>query len=469
MSDNSPEMKLRSLTHFAREARRAAAVSRISEFRRGAESCTEDHSSAPLLACHCYSGKRGEQAQSSGTRIKIAHIITRLILGGAQENTLLTVEELQKNGNYEVTLLTGPPLGPEGSLMEEAKKRKIKIIPIKSFRRNIHPWLDLKSFFEVYSHLRKGRYHIVHTHSSKAGISGRWAAWFAGTPVIIHTIHGLPFFPHQNKLMNFMAVNLERITALITHKIITVCDNMAKKALKAKVASADKFFTIYSGMELDEFLNVKENKTLKESLGIKEGELVIGKIARLFEFKGHRFLLKSAKEIISNFPNTKFLFVGNGNLKVRLQKQAAELGIEKNIIFAGLVPREKIPAYLSIMDIVAHVSLREGLARAIPQALAAGKPVVAFNIDGADEVIRDRQNGILLAPPGIPEKEWKNYDCAQLTDSLAKLLREENLRRQMGEEGKKVVDPIFRAEHMVSEIDNLYRQILEEKKITPLN
>ncbi|MDD5455149.1 MAG: glycosyltransferase family 4 protein [Candidatus Ratteibacteria bacterium] len=400
-------------------------------------------------------------------KIKVAHIITRLILGGAQENTLLTVDGLQKTDNYEVSLFTGPPLGPEGSLIEEAKKRGINLILVDASRRNIHPWLDFKSFFEFYYLLRNGGYHIVHTHSSKAGILGRLAAKCAGVPIIIHTIHGLPFFPYQNKFMNFAAVNLERITALITDKIITVCDNMAKKAHAAKVAPLDKFITIYSGMELDGFLNVKENKKLKESLGIKDNELVIGKIARLFELKGHRFLLKSAKETIDKFPNVKFLFVGNGNLREQLEKQASNLGIKDKIIFTGLVPREKIPDYISIMDIVVHVSLREGLARAIPQAFACGKPVVAFNIDGADEIIKDRQNGFLLPAPDVSEEKWEIYDCRQLTYYLLELLRDENLRKEMGEKGKKVVDPFFRAEYMVGQIDNLYRQLLRKKKVIP--
>ena len=430
------------------------------------------------------------QSNGGRFRVKVVHIITRLILGGAQENTILTTENLPKIGNYEVTLFTGPPLGPEGSLIEEAKKRKINIVMIEPLRRNIHPWLDLKSFFKLYFLIKKGGYHIVHTHSTKAGILGRIAARCAGVPIIIHTIHGLPFFPYQNKFMNFLAVNLERLTALCTDKIITVCNNMAKKAYKARVAPESKFLTIYSGMELDEFLNIKENKELKQTLGIKNGELVIGKIARLFELKGHRFLLKSAQEVISKFPNVhpvrnrspkgdrtempkalpisngvKFLFIGDGILKDELKKQTIELGIEDKIIFAGLVPREKIPNYISIMDILVHVSLREGLARAIPQALACGKPVVAFNIDGADEVIRNGENGFLIPAPNIPEEQWKNYDCAQLTSSILKLLRDSNLRNKMAEKDKKIVDPIFRAEHMAGEIDNLYGQLLRKKKI----
>jgi glycosyltransferase involved in cell wall biosynthesis len=402
-------------------------------------------------------------------KVKVVHIITRLILGGAQENTLLTVEGLKKAGNYDVSLFTGPSLGPEGSLIEEAKRRGIEPVIIEPLRRNIHPWLDFKSFFKLYFLLRKGSYHIVHTHSTKAGILARIAAWNAGVPIIIHTIHGLPFFPYQHKFMNFLAVNLERLAAPCTEKIITVCNTMTKKAHRAKVAPFKKFLTIYSGMELDEFLKVKTNENLKKSLGIKDGDLVVGKIARLFELKGHRFLLKGAKEVISKFPNVKFLFVGDGMLKDELKKQVYELGIEDKVIFTGLVSREKIPEYISTMDIVVHVSLREGLARIIPQAFACGKPVVSFSVDGADEIIEDGRNGFLIPPPDISEEDWRNYDSSKLSSCILKLLQDENLRITMGKEGKKVVDPIFRAEYMVEKIDTLYKKILKEKKIISLD
>lgn len=399
------------------------------------------------------------------SKVKIAHIITRLILGGAQENTLLTVEGLKKRTYYDVTLLTGPSLGPEGSLLKEAKRRDIKPVIIPPLRRNIHPWLDLKSFIILYKLIKQGNYDIVHTHSTKAGILARIAAKIANVPIIIHTIHGLPFFQHQHKFMNFGAVNLERLTAPFTDKIITVCDNMAKKANRAKVAPMKKFLTIYSGMELDEFLKAKEDKNLKKKLGIKEDEVVIGKIARLFELKGHRFLLKSAKEVIEQYSEVKFLFVGDGNLSDKLEKQAIDLGIQDKIIFTGLVPREKIPDYISIMDIVVHTSLREGLARAIPQALACSKPVVAFNIDGADEVIENGKTGFLITPPSIPEENWKHFNSKQLTFCIIKLLKDKNLRDEMGEEGKKKVDPIFRDEYMVESIDSLYKKLLKVKRI----
>ncbi len=187
-------------------------------------------------------------------QIKILHIITRLILGGAQENTLLTVEGLGKRKGYELTLATGPSLGPEGSLVGEAERKGIKLIRVPGMRREINPWRDFLTFVELYRLIKRGNYDIVHTHSSKAGILGRLAARLAGTKVIVHTIHGLPFHEYQSRGVNYFYILWERFAALFTDKIITVAEAMTSKALEAKLAPEEKFITIYSGMELDKFL-----------------------------------------------------------------------------------------------------------------------------------------------------------------------------------------------------------------------
>jgi len=387
--------------------------------------------------------------------IKVAHIITRFILGGAQENTLHTVKGLKDKPEYEVCLISGPPRGPEGSLIEEAEEKGIKPIIMDSLRRDLYPWLDLKSLFVLYNLIKKGKYSIVHTHSSKAGILGRIAAWLARSPIIIHTIHGLPFHEYQGRILNFIYVNLERLVAPITDKIITVCDRMAEKAYKARVASRDKFITVYSGMELDDFIRARKNESLRRKLGIKDDELVIGKIARLFPLKGHPFLLEAAAKIVKEYPKVKFLLVGEGILRESLEKRAVALGVRDKIVFAGLVPREQIPEYISLMDIVVHTSLREGLARVIPQAFAEKKPVVSFQVDGADEFVRNKQTGFLVQP----------YDIDGLTEAIISLLKDRNLRERMGAEGKELVDPKFRVEEMVSGIDSLYKKLLQQKGI----
>ena len=387
-------------------------------------------------------------------KIKVLHLITRLILGGAQENTIYTVKGLKELG-YEVTLYSGPPLGPEGSLVDKAKSLSISPIIISSLRRNLHPVLDHASFVTLLSLFKKNRYHIVHTHSSKAGIIGRWAAYFSKIPVIVHTIHGLPFFPYQHPFLNFLYVNSERITAPITDKIITVCDAMKFKALEAKVGKPSQYVTVYSGMELDPFLKSSPSQNMRKQLGIKEEEIVIGKIARLFPLKGHEFIVNIAPEIIKKFPKVKFLLVGDGILKEELKERVKKLKVEDRFIFTGLIPPEKIPEYLSLMDIVVHTSLREGLARVIPQALATGKPVVTWNLDGSSEVVRNGETGFL-----VPSKEED-----KLKNAILHLLENPELREKMGKRGKKLVDPLFRSEEMARRIHEVYQELLKKKGV----
>lgn len=386
-------------------------------------------------------------------QIKVLHIITRLILGGAQENTVLTVEGQGKKG-YEVTLVTGPPLGPEGSLVGKAEKKGLHLIMVPGLRREINPWRDLLTFIKLYRLIKKGNYDIVHTHSSKAGILGRLAARLAGTKVIVHTIHGLPFHEYQSRGINCFYILCERLASLFTDKIITVAEVMTRKALAAKLAPKERFITIYSGMELDKFLEPEvEAADKKKQIGIKPDVPVVGKIARLFPLKGHKYLLEAAAEVAGVYPQVRFLLVGDGILRERLEKQAEELGIREKVIFAGLVPPEEIPQLLSVMDIVVHTSLREGLARVLPQALAGGKPVISFDIDGAAEVVREGETGYL-----VPAKNSK-----RLAEVIIDLLGDKKKAKKMGEAGKRLVDPAFRVEVMVDRIAEVYEKLILSK------
>jgi len=383
--------------------------------------------------------------------VKVLHIITRLILGGAQENTLLTVEGLGKRRGYEATLITGLPLGPEGSLVEEAESKGIHPMVIPGMRREVNPGRDILTFIKLYRLIKEGDYDIVHTHSSKAGILGRLAAYLAGTKVIIHTIHGLPFHEYQSQWVNYFYILCERLAALVTDKIITVAEAMTGKALAAKIAPEEKFITIYSGMELDKFLEPGVTSNKRKEMGIEPDVPVVGKLARLFPLKGHKYLLAAAAEVARVYPQVKFLLVGDGILRKSLEKQAEELGIKEKIIFGGLVPREEIPGLLAIMDIVVHTSLREGLARVLPQALAGGKPVISFNIDGASEVVKEGETGHL-----VPAE-----DSRGLAEAIIDLLRDKEKAKRMGEAGKRLVDPAFRAEVMVDRIAELYEELLK--------
>jgi glycosyltransferase involved in cell wall biosynthesis len=382
--------------------------------------------------------------------IRVLHIITRLIVGGAQENTLLSVEGLDRLPEYEVTLVSGVDNGPEGDLLGRAR-RTTRLVIVPELGRSINPLSDVVAFYKLYRVIRTGRYHIVHTHSSKAGVLGRLAAKLAGTPIVVHTLHSLVFHDYQPWLVNRLWWAVKMLCAPLTDHFISVSSVISQKAIAAGIGRPEKFTTIYSGMELDWFLDSKvDPAAVRREFGIPEGAPVVGKIARLFSLKGHDQLLDAAPEIVRRHPNVRFLLIGDGLLYEHLRSRAREAGILDNLVFAGLIPRERIPEMIAGMDVVVHTSLREGLARVLPQALAMGKPCVSFDLDGAPEVVIPGETGFLVKPG----------DVRELADAISELLANPQLRTRMGEAGRHRVDPAFRAETMVEQIASVYQSLL---------
>ncbi|HXA19063.1 MAG TPA: glycosyltransferase family 4 protein [Thermoanaerobaculia bacterium] len=386
-----------------------------------------------------------------GRPLRVLHVITRLILGGAQENTLLTCEGLDRMAEYDVTLATGVDRGPEGNMFDRAEK-SIKLVVIPELGRNINPVADFVALVKLYRHIRRNRYHIVHTHSSKAGVLGRIAAKLAGTPIVIHTLHGLVFHEYQPWIVNRTWRLVKKICAPMTDHFLSVSSIIIDKAVAAGIDRREKFTTVYSGMELDWFLNSKaDGAAVRRELGIPKDAPVVGKIARLFPLKGHNELMDAAPEIVRRQPDVRFLLIGDGILYDHLRERAARAGILENFVFAGLMKRERIPEMIAAMDVVVHTSLREGLARVLPQALAMGKPCVSFDIDGAPEVVIDGETGYLV----------RAHDYETLADRISSLLADPGLRARMGENGRRHVDPRWRAETMVAETARIYAMLTE--------
>jgi glycosyltransferase involved in cell wall biosynthesis len=388
---------------------------------------------------------------ASAKPIRVLHIITRMIVGGAQENTLLSVEGLDRLPNYDVTLVSGLDKGPEGDLLVRARNTT-RLVVIPELCRNVNPVSDILALWKLYRLITRGRYHIVHTHSSKAGVLGRLAAKLAGTPLIVHTLHSLVFHDYQPWLVNRFWWLLKKLCAPLTDHFISVSSVIAQKAIAAGVDQPRKFSTIYSGMELDWFLQAPGcSQAIRQQLGIPTDAPVVGKIARLFPLKGHDQLLDAAPEIVRRCPKVRFLLIGDGILHDHLQERARKMGILEHFVFAGLVARERIPEMIAAMDVVVHTSLREGLARVLPQALAMGKPCVSFDIDGAPEVVVPGETGYLVQP----------HDATGLAEGIGRLLADQQLRSRMGEAGRRRVDPAFRAETMVNQIADVYGRLLE--------
>lgn len=382
--------------------------------------------------------------------MRIVHVITRLIIGGAQENTLLTVDGLHHRYHDDVTLITGPAEGPEGDLFARAEARGLNVLLMPELVRPIRPVVDWRAYRRLRAEFRRLQPDVVHTHSSKAGILGRAAAWDERVPAIVHTIHGLPFGPSETFWKNRLYVALERWAAHRCHKLVSVCDAMTEQALAAGVGRAEQYQTVYSGMDVEAFLNPpRSREDVRRELGLADHEVAFATVARLFERKGHDDILAAAPEVLRNNPNVRFVWIGSGIWRERLEAKAEQLGVREAIHFTGLVPPERIPELLNAVDVVVHPSLREGLARVLPQALIVGRPIISYDVDGAREVCLP-ETGILLPP----------QDIKGLQKAILRLAEDADLRRTLGREGRRRFADQFRHETMTAQLRSLYLSLL---------
>ena len=384
--------------------------------------------------------------------MKIVHIITRLIIGGAQENTLITCKGLAERC-HDVTLITGPALGPEGQLFEQTKNQKYKTIVIDSLRRQINPAYDIPAYKEIKKILSQLQPDIVHTHSAKAGILGRFAAYnLSPRPKIVHSVHGLSFHEYQNHLLNKFYIAVEKAVAKKTDAFICVADAMTQKSLAVGIGRADQYTTAYSAIEEEQFSNpitAQSRNDFRKKYDVPNDAIVLVTIARLFHLKGHNYIIESANELAKRFENCIWLFVGDGILRYRLQKQIADMGLADKFRFTGLLPVERMPLVIQSSDILVHCSLREGLARVLPQAFLCSKPAISFDIDGASEVVNPG-TGRLVEPENVE----------QLTDACAELIANENLRIKLGSNGREFVKEKFSPKTMVDTIEKIYNNRL---------
>jgi glycosyltransferase involved in cell wall biosynthesis len=381
--------------------------------------------------------------------MRVTHVITRLVIGGAQENTVASVLGLRRRPEFQVSLISGPTTGPEGSLEPLLSGEPDLLTVVPSLVRAVHPIYDYAALERLTRIFRSTQPGIVHTHSGKAGVLGRLAASRAGVPIIIHTIHGPSFGEFQGPVPNLLFKSAERLAARVTTHFIAVAQAMTRQYLAAGIGRPEQYTRILSGFPLAPFLQAQNDPELRRRLKIDVNTIVIGQISRLFKLKGHDDLLAIAPSLLHRFPNVKFLLVGDGPWRSRLENRVQSLGLQKQFIFTGLVSPEEIPRYLGVMDILAHLSRREGLPRALPQALAAARPVIAYDCDGANEVCLDGETGFLVSPG----------DLNTLAQRMGRLVEDEALRKQMGARGREIVSQSFSVETMVENLCTLYGQL----------
>ncbi len=385
--------------------------------------------------------------------MKICHVITRMIVGGAQENTLLSCRGALEAG-HDVTLVTGPSPGPEGELLKRVSCPGLKIVECPWLGREIAPLSDLKAFLHLKKLFRTERYDVVHTHSSKAGIVGRFAARAAGVPLVVHTIHGLAFHRYEKFWKNLLYIACERAAAPCGKRIYAVAQAMIDQSLAAGVGSPDQYKVVYSGMELDRFLHAKPDPELRKKQGIPENAVVLATLARLFPLKGYEQFLPVAVKLAKELPQIHCLIIGNGTMMEEIREFIRKEGVESRFSFAGLVAPGEVGNYLALASVLVHFSLREGLPRAAVQALASGKPVIAYALDGTPEVVIPGKTGYLLKPG----------DRAGAEAAIRELVANPALAAELGANGRKLVESRFGWKTMSDTLLKDYAECLAAKK-----
>ncbi len=392
--------------------------------------------------------------------MRIMHISTRLILGGSQENTVLSCEgQASPPYNHHVALVFGPIYGPEGSLLERVQRfrtadsRAIEAIETPNLVREISVFKDRRCLRDLRKLMRDWKPDVVHTHSSKAGILGRMAAWKERVPCIIHTIHGPPFHPYEKSWRNMLYIMSERLAAKRCHMIACVADAMRDQFLAAHIGQPEQYVTVYSGMEVDSFIRPPSEwnrSAVRRGLKLNDNDFVAGTVARLAENKGHDDLLDALGPLMQARPNLKLLWVGDGWWRERLMLRIAQLGLTDRVRTTGLVPSEQIPKYMAAMDVLIHPSYREGLPRTVTQALLSGLPAIAYDVDGTREVCINNKTGRLLQPG----------DLNSLRQATEWMMDHPKERIEMGRTGREMCRVRFSAETMVEHLESIYQSVL---------
>ncbi len=435
--------------------------------------------------------------------MRILHVSTRLILGGSQENTVLSCEGQVRLG-HEVHLAFGPIYGPEGSLLERVETfrapdgRRISTHVVPRLQRAINPVADGWALRHLERLIRELRPDIVHTHSSKAGIIGRIAAWSIGRRLreqsdpdrpeerpalgVVHTIHGPPFMPVEGGMVKSLKVRAlnraytlaERRAAERCHVIVSVADAMTGQFLARGIGRREQYVTVHSGMETEPYLEAAPGEARDEvqaRLGLSAGDFVVGTVARLAEHKGHDDLLDALSGDLRTHRHWRMLWVGDGWWRTRLierargmglgvrelereseqRKARSDQGVRPQVVLTGLVPPERIPGLIRAMDVLAHPSYREGLPRTVPQALLTGVCPVAYDVDGTGEVCRDTETGRLV----------RLGDRVGLRDAIRWLHEHPAERAAMAARGREECRERFSAERMVAELEKVYARAIE--------
>ena len=384
---------------------------------------------------------------------KVVHIITRLDQGGSARNTMLTVLGHDRT-RFEPVVITGQAgtwdaQGGLAATMENLlllEKEAVRYHVVPSLVRHVSAKADLVTLWKLVVLLRQEQPHVVHTHTSKAGVLGRLAARITGVPLIVHTPHGHVFYGHFGSIFSWICLQIERALAWITDELIALTTAERMEHLERGVGRADRFAVIPSGIDIDRFTQARTaGKVMPEWFDCPADATVIGSVGWLTDIKGHRFLVDAVAQLKQEHPSLHLVILGSGDQHDALLNQAKNAGISQAVHLVG--HREDVERALAGMDGFVLPSLNEGMGRALIEAMAAGLPVIASRVGGIPALIEHEKNG-LLVPAG---------DSLALAVALRRILSDPPWARLLGQNAMQSIGTDYSVSAMVRAIESIYR------------
>jgi len=379
-------------------------------------------------------------------KIRVLLVITGLASGGATNVVLDIAGHFNRHPDFAVEILTGPIPPGRIDVTYLAYNQGIVTRVIPSLINHINPIVNVKAIADIRRIMVQGNYDIVHTHSSVAGVVGRLAALTAGVPVIIHHVHGWGLHESMSRWTRLLYLTLERFCASFTNRIITVSGPDIQKGLAHGIGKEEKFTLIYNGIDLEKFRQPVDEKQMREDLGLDRHCKLVGMIGRLDQQKNPLDFIHAAAIVAKSYAKVQFLMVGDGSLRPECERLIDELNLKENFFLVGF--RNDVAKILPILTITAMSSLWEGLPIVFLEAMSAGKPIVANDIDGAKDVVMNGKTGFLVPP----------HQPAAMAKRILYLLDNETICHEMGYIAQQRSSD-FSVQRMVEQIESLYKEL----------
>jgi len=388
-----------------------------------------------------------ESSLMAPRKIRVLLVVTGLGMGGATNVVLDIASHFNNHPDFDIQILTGPIPAGRTDVTHLAIEQGIPTRVIPSLINHINPIVNVKAVADIWRVLVQEKYDIVHTHSSVAGVVGRLAAFTAGVPVIIHHVHGWGLHESMPGWTRMLYLNLERLCARFTTRLIVVCRPDIQKGLAHRIGKEGQFTLIYNGIDLEKFRQPADDHQMRSELGLDPDCKLVGMIGRLDEQKNPLDFIRAAALVAKSYSEAQFLVVGDGSLRPECERLIKELHLKEKVFLLGY--RNDVAKILSILTITAMSSLWEGLPLAFLEAMSAGKPIVANDVDGAREVVIDGETGFLV-PPHQPSK---------MAERILYLLNNETLYNRMRYVAQER-SRYFSTQRMVGQIEALYKELV---------